>query len=70
MQDGQPVGYGSRALTDCQQRYAHIEKELLAIVYGCEKFHQYIYGKDILVERDHKPLESICKKSLHQTVMR
>ncbi|XP_024119581.1 uncharacterized protein K02A2.6 [Oryzias melastigma] len=70
MQDGQPVAYGSRALTDCQQRYAQIEKELLAIVYGCEKFHQYVYGKDIQVESDHKPLESIFKKSLHQAPMR
>ncbi len=43
LQDGRPVAYGSRALTDCQRRYAQIEKELLAILYGCEKFHQYMY---------------------------
>lgn len=59
LQEGQPVAYGSRALSDCQRRYAQIEKELLAIVYGCEKFHQYVYGKVIQVESDHKPLESI-----------
>lgn len=70
LQDGQPVAYGSRALTDCQQRYAQIEKELLAIVYGCEKFHQYVYGKEIQVESHHKPLESIFKKCLHQAPMR
>ena len=58
--------YGSRALT----AYAQIEKELLAIVYGCEKFHQYLYGRDIKVESDHKPLESIFKKPLHQAPMR
>ena len=70
LQDGRPVAYGSRALTDCQRRYAQIEKELLAIVYGCEKFHQYLYGRDIKVESDHKPLESIFKKPLHQAPMR
>lgn len=37
LQEGQPVAYGSRALTDCQRRYAQIEKELRAIVYGCKK---------------------------------
>ena len=70
LQEGQPVAYGSRALSDCQRRYAQIEKELLAIVYGCEKFHQYVYGKVIQVESDHKPLESIFKKPLHQAPMR
>ena len=64
LQEGQPVAYGSRALTDCQKRYAQIEKELLAIVFGCEKFHQYIYGRRVHVESDHKPLEVIFKKSL------
>lgn len=70
LQEGKPVAYASRALTDCQRRYAQIEKELLAIVYGCEKFHQYVYGKQIDVESDHKPLESIFKKPLHQAPMR
>lgn len=44
LQDGKPVAYGSRALSDAQRRCAQIEKELLAIVYGCEKFHQYVFG--------------------------
>ncbi|KAJ8336302.1 hypothetical protein SKAU_G00396450 [Synaphobranchus kaupii] len=70
LQDERPVAYGSRALTDCQRRYAQIEKELLAIVYGCEKFHQYVYGREVQVESDHKPLESIFKKPLHQAPMR
>ena len=68
LQDGRPgpVAYGSRALT----AYAQIEKGLLAIVYGCEKFHHYLYGRDINVESDHKPLESIFKKLLHRAPMR
>ncbi len=66
LQEGQPVAFGSRSLTECQKRYAQIEKELLAIVYGCEKFHQYIYGKTVQMETDHKPLETIFKKSLQK----
>lgn len=65
LQDGRPVEYASRTLTDAQRRYAQIEKELLAIVFACERFHQYIYGKQkVVVESDHKPLESIFKKPL------
>ena len=70
LQDGQPVAYASRALTDCQKRYAQIEKELLAIVFGCDKFHDYIYGRTVMVETDHKPLESIFKKPIHQSPLR
>ena len=34
----QPVSFASRALTQTETRYAEIEKELLAIVFACEKF--------------------------------
>ena len=33
-----------------------IEKEALALVYACEKFSNYVLGKDIFLETDHKPL--------------
>ena len=64
MQNGQPVAYASRALTSTEQNYAQIEKELLSIVFGAEKFHQYTYGRKVHVESDHKPLETIHTKPL------
>ena len=64
IQEDRPVVYASRALTDAETRYAQIEKELLAIVFALNKFHQYVYGKSAVVESDHKPLESIIKKPL------
>ena len=70
-QENQPVAYASKSLTACQQNYAQIEKEMLAIVFGCTKFHDYIYGlPDVDVETYHKPLESILKKPLHQAPLR
>ena len=66
MQDGQPISYETRAMTDTEQNYAQIEKELLAIVFACERFNDYIYGRNVVhVEIDHKPLESIFKKEIH-----
>ena len=52
----QPVAFASRALSETESRYAQIEKEALALVYACENFSDYVLGKDILLEIDHKPL--------------
>ena len=38
-QDNKPVAFASKALTDVETRYANIEREVLAVLYGCEKFH-------------------------------
>ena len=65
LQDGQPVHYANRALTLTEQNYAQIEKELLAIVVSCERFEQYIYGKHVTVETDHKPLIAIQRKPIN-----
>jgi hypothetical protein len=64
LQSGKPVAYASRALTDAETRYAQIEKELLAVVFGFERFNQYTYARHVEVETDHKPLEAITKKPL------
>ena len=34
------------------------------MVYGCEKFHTYLFGHSFTVKTDHKPLESIHLKHL------
>ena len=54
-----PVAYGSRSLTDTEQKYGQIEKEALAIVFGCEHFHMYLFGREFEMETDHRPLEHI-----------
>ena len=37
---------------------------MLAIVFAPEKWHQFTYGRSVIVNSDHKPLEAITKKSL------
>ena len=39
-------------------------------MYGCTKFHQYVYGKKVNVQTVHKPLEALFKKSLFQAPQR
>lgn len=59
LQNDHPVAYASRALSKSEQRYPQIEKEALALRFACQRFHEYIYGKKLILETDHKPLESI-----------
>ena len=37
LQDGQPIAFASKSLTDTETRYANIERELLAIVFTCQR---------------------------------
>jgi hypothetical protein len=59
-----PVAFASKSLTECEQRYSNIERELLAVVYSLERFHCYTYAQKVHVLTDHKPLEAIFKKDL------
>ena len=70
MQEGKPIAYASCALTETQQRYSQIERETLAIVFGCSKFNNFIFGQHVTVESDHKPLQSIHKKGIHEMPVR
>ena len=39
MQAGKQIAFASKSLSDCETRYAKIEREMLAVVFGCERFH-------------------------------
>ena len=64
IQEGKPIAFASKSLTDTEQHYANIEQEPLAVVFGCERFWTYIYSCSFEVESDHKPLGMICLKNL------
>uniref|UniRef100_H2ZXD0 Gypsy retrotransposon integrase-like protein 1 n=1 Tax=Latimeria chalumnae TaxID=7897 RepID=H2ZXD0_LATCH len=50
------VAFASRALTSIEQCYSQTEREALAVVWACEHFHIYVYGRTFSVYTDHKPL--------------
>ena len=71
IQTEKPVAYASRALTKIEENYCQLEKEMLALVFAVNRYHQYIYGFfPVIVETDHRPLEVILKKPLAQAPKR
>ena len=51
-----PVTYFSRALANVEAHYSPIGKECLGFTWVCEHASDYILGKPIIGETDHKPL--------------
>ena len=51
-----PVTFASRSLSETERHYAQIEKEALALKWALEKFSEYVLGKVVHLETDHKPL--------------
>ncbi|PFX31209.1 Uncharacterized protein K02A2.6 [Stylophora pistillata] len=51
------IGCASRRLSDVERRYSQTEKEALALVWACERFNRYVFGREFELETDHKPLE-------------
>ena len=59
LQANDTIALASKSLTETESRYSNIERDILGIVFGLERFHQYVYGRHMKVHTDHTPLESI-----------
>ena len=64
IQKGKVVCYASRTLTKTEQNYQNLEQEALGTIWGMEKFHYFLYGKEFTLETDQKPLVSIYNKHM------
>ena len=46
VQEGKVVAFASRLLMNTEKQSANIDREMLAVVVACEKFHSYLFGKN------------------------
>ena len=56
------IYYASRTFNEAQENYSTTEKEMLAIVFSCEKFRPYILGSHIIVHTDHATIKYLMSK--------
>ena len=70
MQKGKVIAYASKALTDVEQRYSQIEREMYTISWSCHRFRLYLLGKSFKVFTDHKPLLGICNNPRSKASLR
>ena len=56
------VHHASKTLSDPQRKYPHVEKELFAIVCGCDKFRSYISESKVKVHTDRQGLKDIINR--------
>lgn len=57
-----PIEWASKKLTATESRYGITEKEMLAVVFGIEKFSYELKGRHFTLETDHKALLNIREK--------
>ena len=65
MPDGseKPIAFASRSLSTAEKKYAQLDKEGLAIVFGVRKFHHFFLGRKFEIRSDHKPLQHLFSES-------
>ena len=68
VQDGKPLKFYTRKLSDMQVNYTVGEKELLGIAEGLKAFTGVIRGQDLIVHTDH--LNLLYNKLPSQRMMR
>ena len=57
------IYYASKAFNEAQENYSTTKKEMLAIVFACEKFRPYILGSYVIIHTDHAAIKYLMVKT-------
>ena len=56
-----PIAFASRKLLDCERPYSTIERECLSVTWSIQKYQNYLFGREFVLEVDHAPLQYLQK---------
>ncbi|GFR76469.1 polyprotein [Elysia marginata] len=51
-----PIAFASRSLSQAEKNYSQLDREGLSIIFGVKKFHKFLFGWNVTIFTDHKPL--------------
>lgn len=63
-QEGQLVCYASKSPTEMEKQHTNLEREMLVVVFRCERICTYLYSWLLTVTMGHESLEMITQKPL------
>ena len=56
------IYYASKTFNEAQENYSTTEKEMLVVVFACEKFRPYILGSHVIIHTDHAAIKYFMAK--------
>ena len=56
------IYYACKTFNEAQENYSTTEKEMLAMVFACEKFRPFILGSHVIVHTDHATIKYLMAK--------
>ena len=56
------IYYARKTFNEAQENYSTAEKEMLTIVFACEKFKPYILGSHVIIHIDHAVIKYLMTK--------
>ena len=56
------IYYASKTFNEAQENYSTTKKEMLAMVFACEKFRPYILGSHVIIHADHAAIKYLMAK--------
>ena len=56
------IYYANKTFNEAQENYSIIEKEMLEMVFSCEKSRSYILGSHVIIHTDHAVIKYLMSK--------
>ena len=56
------IYYANKTFNEAQENYSTTVKEMLGIVFACDKFRPYILGSHVIIHTDHVAIKYLMEK--------